>query len=416
MLPAKAPFLSFKTRWANPQLFQAALGMLALGLGLLFLWGRNPDFPSDLPSAQTLDIREESYQAQKDFTNRLSGFLREGHGGLLLVKETDRVASVEGMVGHGYVTYLQKYNKINEKQLFALTQEFAGKEGLGVKVHKLAPKYGATKLPSYEFDFLKEGELWVRVEAQLGAQAKVPGQPDTLAQPALPGSAPVVAPGSARLVVIIDDMGQNLSSFSQFSSLSKELTFSVLPQLPYSQRVAEAAHQLGAEVMLHLPMEPVAYPKNNPGAGALMVSDGLSFLAQKLKADLDSVPYAVGVNNHMGSAFTKNQPGMALVMQALAERGLFYLDSRTSASEVALGEAQRFGIPFFSRQVFLDEVPGEEAAKAALEKAITLALKEGTAVAIGHPRPETLAALKALLPQLKERGVTLVRASSLQKS
>ena len=256
----------------------------------------------------------------------------------------------------------------------------------------------------------------MRVEAQLGAQAKVPGQPDTLAQPALPGSAPVVAPGSARLVVIIDDMGQNLSSFSQFSSLSKELTFSVLPQLPYSQRVAEAAHQLGAEVMLHLPMEPVAYPKNNPGAGALMVSDGLSFLAQKLKADLDSVPYAVGVNNHMGSAFTKNQPGMALVMQALAERGLFYLDSRTSASEVALGEAQRFGIPFFSRQVFLDEVPGEEAAKAALEKAITLALKEGTAVAIGHPRPETLAALKALLPQLKERGVTLVRASSLQKS
>ena len=178
MLPAKAPFLSFKTRWANPQLFQAALGMLALGLGLLFLWGRNPDFPSDLPSAQTLDIREESYQAQKDFTNRLSGFLREGHGGLLLVKETDRVASVEGMVGHGYVTYLQKYNKINEKQLFALTQEFAGKEGLGVKVHKLAPKYGATKLPSYEFDFLKEGELWGRVEAALGSQAKEPVTPD----------------------------------------------------------------------------------------------------------------------------------------------------------------------------------------------------------------------------------------------
>lgn len=412
-----------KKMFSNPKVAYSGLAVLFMMLCFSLVFARTPSFPDDLPSAENLDIRTENYQAQKEFARKLSSHLRQSHGGLLVVKQTDRVASVAGMAGHGYVSYLQKFNRIKENRLFDLAQEFAQSEGLGIKIKKLTPKEGTNRMPRYEFDFLKEGNLWVRVEAQIGAKRKSaePKKPEaaqeTLAAPDIDveafGEQLAQEEPQGRLVIIIDDMGQNLGVFKRFAALHKDLTFSVLPQQRFSTETAETAHRMGLEVMLHMPMQPTRYPEINPGQGALLTSDDQQALMLKLRQNLASVPHAIGVNNHMGSAFIQDAPGMQEVMKVLAEQNLFFLDSRTAASTNALSQAKKFAVPFFSRHVFLDQNPGPEAVQKAMEQAVKIAQEQGIAVAIGHPKEETLETLKAMLPWLESQGIQLVRASEL---
>ncbi|MDT8448491.1 MAG: divergent polysaccharide deacetylase family protein [bacterium] len=423
----------FKSFFSNPKIAYAGIGVLALMLCFSLVFARTPSFPDDLPSAENLDIRTENYQAQKDFARRLSAHLRQSHGGLLLFKQTDRVASVEGLGGHGYVSYLQKFNRIKEERLFDLAQAFAVQEGLGIKIKKLTPNQGSGKVPRYELDFLKEGNLWVRVEAQRGAQAKIGKKPEVepeILDKPLAEAAPLAVPAidtdsfgeqlaangpQGRLVIIIDDMGQNMGVFERFAKLNSNLTFSVLPQLSHSTATAEMAHRMGLEVMLHMPMQPMQFPEINPGVGALLTSDNPETLMLKLRKNFASVPHAIGVNNHMGSAFTQDASGMAEVMKELSAQGMFFLDSRTAASTTSLSEAKKYAVPFFSRNLFLDQDPSKEAVHAAFLKAMELAKSQGIAVAIGHPREDTLAVLKEMLPLLKAAGIELVRASELTK-
>jgi len=391
------------------------------GAGLLVLfvftvaYARGPQFPDDLPSAQTLDIRTENVQSQADFSNRFASMMRRSHGGLLLVKQTDRVAMVSGTQGHGYVQYLQKYNQIREARFLDLAQQFSNQEGVQFKVKKSKE---AKANPSYELSFLKEGDLWVKIDAQItGQPLAVPAVTSKQIQPnkatTVDQSATVLLNGP-KLVVVIDNLGQNIELFNLVADLSPELTLGILPQKRHSQRTALEAHQRGIEVMIQMPMQPVSYPATNPGKGALLDGDDPEVLASKLKEAFASVPYATGMNNHMGSSFTANPEGMALVMQTLSDQGLFYLNSRTASTEVPQNQAERFSVPFYSRSLYIDSTPGLESARAALLKAVELAKSQGSAVAIGRPKPETLQALKELLPQLKAQGVQLVRASSLK--
>jgi len=136
-------------------------------------------------------------------------------------------------------------------------------------------------------------------------------------------------------------------------------------------------------------------------------------VAAIVAADLDDVPGAEGVNNHMGSRASADRPTMDAVLSVLKQRGLYFLDSRTTAFTVAAEEAGRLGVPCRSRSVFLDDVADESAIRNQLERALGDARSEGAAVAIGHPHPKTLAVLERELPRLGSRGVRLVRVSDL---
>jgi len=400
--------------WAKRPMIAFPAVSLFLGVFVFTIaFARSPKFPDDLPSAQTLDIRTENIQAQKTFSERFSRLMRRSHGNLLLVKQTDRVAMVSGNIGHGYVKYLHQYNQIRETRFLSLAQEFAAQEGLGFKVRKTSEPKAS---PTYELSFLKAGDLWVQVNAKingLAVKAPVVKKPEPIepAELAVAATEPVSGP---KLVIVIDNLGQNIDHFNQFADLSGDLTFSILPERHHSERTAREAHARGMEVLLQMPMEPVSYPLNDPGKGALLNSDEPAVLSAKLKDALDSVPYAKGVNNHMGSAFTANEDGMALVMKALGEQGLFYLNNRTSATEVPADQAVQFAVPFFNRNLFIDETPGLESAREALQQAVQMAKDQGFAVAIGRPKAATLEALKELLPELEQQGVTLIRASGLK--
>lgn len=160
-------------------------------------------------------------------------------------------------------------------------------------------------------------------------------------------------------------------------------------------------------------MEPRGYPGVRPGPGVVLLTQTDAEILAVLASDLASVPGAAGVNNHMGSAATADQRVMRVVAEDLARRGLFFVDSRTTDATVARDAARAAGVPNASRRVFLDDVATEPAVQASLEGLVRKAKSEGSAIAIGHPHPATLAVLDRELPRLADYGVRLVRVSEL---
>jgi len=142
-------------------------------------------------------------------------------------------------------------------------------------------------------------------------------KPATGPRTPLPKKLPTVA-------IIIDDLGYDSSIAEQFIGLDATLTFSILPFSPFKEKIAGEAKTRGFDVLLHLPMEPLEYPKVNPGPGALLTAMSPDELIRQLNDNLDSIPYAVGVNNHMGSKMTAKSDRMNQVFSVLKQRKLFF--------------------------------------------------------------------------------------------
>ena len=216
-----------------------------------------------------------------------------------------------------------------------------------------------------------------------------------------------------RAAIVMDDLGEELPAAQELLRLPYPLTFSVLPGLPASREVAGRAHAAGRQVMLHLPMEALPGAGVGPGAGAIRVGMPSAQVERIIDADLESVPYAEGVNNHMGSSATADATLMAEVMKTLAARRLYFIDSRTTASSVALDAARQAGLPAFYRSVFLDDTQTVAYTLGQLRRFRAAILQQGVALAIGHPHPATIIALQKCLPEFERDDIELVPASEL---
>ena len=215
-----------------------------------------------------------------------------------------------------------------------------------------------------------------------------------------------------RAAIVIDDLGQDMERTRAVLALPYPLTFSVLPHLPASRETSAAAALAGREVMLHLPMEPIG-DRISPGEGAILVGMRAPEVTRTVDADLDSVPNAAGVNNHMGSRATSDPALMAAVMKELAARRLYFIDSRTASSTIALDAARQAGIPAFYRSVFLDDTESVDYTLSQLRAFRGVVERQGRALAIGHPHPTTIVALGKFLPELEHDDIELVPASQL---
>jgi polysaccharide deacetylase 2 family uncharacterized protein YibQ len=215
-----------------------------------------------------------------------------------------------------------------------------------------------------------------------------------------------------RVAIIIDDMGYDRSMAEKFLDLDAVLTFSILPHSPLQKRIAYAAQKKGVEILLHLPMEPLEYPKVDPGPGTLLTTMTPDELIRQLEEDIDAVPFAKGVNNHMGSRLTAESSQLYQVFSVLKQKGLFFIDSRTTAESVARPSARLFQIPFAQRDVFLDNSQDAESIRGQIRQLIAIANRNGQAVGIAHPHRITYNVLREMLPELKE-NVQLVPASSV---
>lgn len=218
---------------------------------------------------------------------------------------------------------------------------------------------------------------------------------------------------SALVAIVIDDLGQDLKAAREIMSLPARITVSVMPGLPLSRTVAEIAGKNRKELLLHLPMEHRS--PNRKEAPGMLRSDmtPMDFLTV-LGSDVESVPGAVGVNNHEGSLLTENEEAMKFLMAELRTRDLIFLDSRTSPKSVAYATAREFGLKTAKRDVFLDnDSSSTEAIRAQLEELARTALSRGSAVGIGHPYPATISVLREWIPDAGRRGLTVVPLSRL---
>jgi uncharacterized protein len=215
-----------------------------------------------------------------------------------------------------------------------------------------------------------------------------------------------------RLAIILDDLGSDRSAAESIFAMPYPLTISILPNHEHSREIADEALQRGYQVMLHLPMQSVA--NESPEKEELRPGMSAAEVRKLLGEMVDSVPNAVGINNHQGSQATSDAALMDGLMPAVRNLNLFYVDSRTTAATVAFDTAKRDGVPAAFRNVpFLDDVQDVSAVRKQLQLALRGAKEKRSAVAIGHPHPATLEALREFLPAAKRNGVQLVFVSDL---
>lgn len=219
------------------------------------------------------------------------------------------------------------------------------------------------------------------------------------------------AAGPARVALVIDDLGRSLEELDDLHRLGVPITYAVLPFESQTPEVVAALRRRHDEILCHLPMEPRS--GGNPGPGALRAGMSPEQLRQSTLAAIAAVPGAVGVNNHMGSALSADPGSMSTILGVLAERGLYFLDSRTSAQSVGFRVATSLGVPAAERQVFLDDDPHPAAVAAEFQHLLELARTRGGAIAIGHPHAATLATLAAEVPRAQALGYRFVQVSAL---
>lgn len=216
--------------------------------------------------------------------------------------------------------------------------------------------------------------------------------------------------GQPAVAIVIDDLGASARQVERVIALDPALTLSFLPDGESAPLLAARARREGREVLVHVPMEPND-PRMNPGKGALFVDGGAAELRRVLAGHLDRFGGYVGVNNHMGSRFTRDREAMRTVLGELKTRGLMFLDSKTTLGSQAPGLAEGLRLPLAERDVFIDAERAPGAIAFQLARLERLARERGIAVAIGHPHDMTLDALRAWLPAARARGVAVVPIS-----
>ena len=226
-------------------------------------------------------------------------------------------------------------------------------------------------------------------------------------------SAPLAAGQIPRIAIIIDDLGYQLVAGERAIALPGPVACAILPGAPRARYLANVANAQGKEVLLHLPMQAVG-PETSVEATRMTLDMSRSSFAATFDAAFDSVPHAIGINNHRGSLLTRHPGHMQWLMEELLQHdGLFFVDSFTTAESVALQIASELGVHATRRDVFLDPDKTSLTLQREFERLKSVARKRGSAIAIGHPYESTLALLERELPRLAQQGFDLVPVSEL---
>ena len=214
---------------------------------------------------------------------------------------------------------------------------------------------------------------------------------------------------AGRLAIVVDDIGYSRDAGERVLALPNAISIAVLPFTPHAMALARRAQAIGKDVLLHQPLE--SEDESLPPVRTLTLNMSPDDIKKEVEAALNAIPGVKGVSNHTGSRFTQDVPSMNALMSVVSARGLFFLDSRTTARTVAMRVASKWGVPALRRDVFLDHDREMDAIEAAFEQALAIANSRGYAVLIAHPHDITLKFLEKRLAGLEE--TTLVPLSSL---
>lgn len=221
----------------------------------------------------------------------------------------------------------------------------------------------------------------------------------------------------SKVAIVIDDVGgriRDFKSLEDFFTLGIPITYAVLPGEKLTKAVSQKIHDQGDEIIVHQPMEPLDIAHNDPGAASLLNKMSGSEIKEKMKKNFNSVPFAVGVSNHMGSRFTQDSRAMRALLESLKELELFFFDSRTSQKIVSDKIAGEMKLKFLANDIFLDNKDQTEYIQSQLEILKHQALKNGSAAGIGHVQRKFLVeTLRNMIPEFKKQGIEFVYLSQL---
>lgn len=215
------------------------------------------------------------------------------------------------------------------------------------------------------------------------------------------------------MAIVIDDIGYDMKPVRELLAINENITFAVLPLLAHSREAAETLHRAHREILLHLPMEPLSYPKEKPGRGALFTDMNDEEILFQLQRNVDSVPYASGVNNHMGSKFMADEEKLTLVFRELKKKNLFFIDSRTTRDSKTEAAAHKARLTVMSRKIFLDNERDTSKIYQILMEAARSSDGNSPLIVIGHPYPETIQAVREAGKVCREQGIMIVPVSAL---
>jgi len=221
--------------------------------------------------------------------------------------------------------------------------------------------------------------------------------------------------GVNRVALIIDDIGYDLDVAREILDLPVPVALAILPHCPYSRDVALLARKENREILLHLPMEPRDYPRTDSGEGTLLCTMTGEEVIGELEKNLEAVPGAVGVNNHMGSLFMEDGERLEMVFRRLKKRGLFFVDSLTTGNSRGGEKARRVDLPFAVRDAFIDNGSLREGTREVFDRLLERRAYWTELVLIGHPYRNTVDLLKDMIPKLEKAGIRFVRVSSVVK-
>jgi len=214
------------------------------------------------------------------------------------------------------------------------------------------------------------------------------------------------------IVLILDDVGFDRQPLDTAMGIDPNVNFAVLPNGKRSSEFAATLHNRGFELLCHLPMEPEGFPRISPGDGAVLTTMTDDEIATTTRTNVEAIPFARGVNNHMGSRATADRRVMTEVLSALP-KGMYFIDSKTTGNSVAGDVAKSMRVKTASRNVFLDDVQDVAAIRKQLDELAQTAESNGVAVGIGHMHPSTMQVLTEEAPKLRAKGFRFVRASGV---
>ena len=217
------------------------------------------------------------------------------------------------------------------------------------------------------------------------------------------------------IVLVIDDFGYRNDNISDgFLNLSIPITCAIIPGHTASKKFAEKAVSYGKEVIIHMPMESENY---SPGEDEykLLTSMTSELLENKLIQAFESLPEAIGMNNHQGSKATSDSKTMTVLASVLKDRGKYFIDSRTSSLTIGEKTMISFGVPTARRNIFLDNNNDLDRIEEQMNKLANSAKKNGVAVGLGHARKNTLSVIEKVVPDLLDKGFVFQFASQVVK-
>ncbi|WP_053362494.1 divergent polysaccharide deacetylase family protein [Bacillus sp. FJAT-27251] len=217
------------------------------------------------------------------------------------------------------------------------------------------------------------------------------------------------------LAIVIDDFGNDMKGTSDMLSLPIPLTIAVMPFLPTTKQDAELAHKKGHEVIVHMPMEPKRGKKSWLGPGSITTDLSDEEIRNRIEKAIDEVPFAVGMNHHMGSKVTEDERIMRIILEVCKERNLYYLDSKTTDKSVIPKLAKELSVPYLENELFFDHVYSEQHIYRQASKIVDQLRKHKQIIAIGHvgiTGDRVVSALKTYIPEY-EKEAELVTLSEL---